>query len=240
MRSKETAQDIDERRPGQGPALLCWVRHRWHDQRGFTLIELLVVMLIATIVSVAVLGVLSSTTNVFNSQSVRLLNQDDARTAINQMARYIRMATSSASNMTSQSNAVATALPQDIEFYCDVDGDDVAERMRYYLDANELMSQTQEPEWIVATEPYWEYGAYDNQGLVIENRVRNGTAALFTYYRYDSGLLEAFTPTTDAERQEIVTVGLLIKVGERPDLAAKDVVLATDVQIRQRYNWGLE
>ena len=51
--------------------------------------------------------VFRGTTSVFNSQEVRMLNQDDARTAINQMARYIRMATSSADNQSTVSNAIA-------------------------------------------------------------------------------------------------------------------------------------
>jgi prepilin-type N-terminal cleavage/methylation domain-containing protein len=243
MRSMEKTHDRrEQRRSMHGPALLRMVRERLGGREGFSIIELLVVMLIASIISVAVLAILSGTTNVFNSQNVRMLNQDDARTAINQMARYVRSATSSADNMTTQSNAIATALPQDIEFYCDVDGDGVAEKVRYYLDDNVLMSQTEEPEWIEATEPYWEYGEYDTDGIVIENRVRNGTEGLFVYYRYNivSGALEECSPTTAAGRQEIVTVGIMIKVGERPDLAAKDVVLATDVQIRQRYEGELQ
>ena len=113
-----------------------------------------------------------------------MLNQDDARTAINQMTRYLRMATDSADNVTTLSNAVATALPQDIEFYCDVDGDEVAEKVRYYLEGSVLMSQTVDPEWVEGEHPYWEYGAYDTDGVVIENRVRNEeTEPMFIYYR---------------------------------------------------------
>jgi prepilin-type N-terminal cleavage/methylation domain-containing protein len=226
--------------PGGERAHLRRLRDRVGDQKGFSIIELLVAMLIATLITVAVLAVLQSTTKVFNSQNVRMLNQDDARMAINQMARYIRMATSSEDNITSLSNALATALPQDVEFYCDVDGDDKAEKVRYYLDDNILMSQTQEPVWVTGSAPHWAYGAYDTDGVVIENRVRNGTDPMFTYYRYNSGALVAFSPTTAEDRQKVVTIGLTIKVGERPDLAAKDVVLATDVLIRQRYDGGLE
>jgi hypothetical protein len=201
----------------------------------------MVVMLIASLITVAILMVLQNTTRVFNSQQVRILNQDDARTAINQMTRYIRMMTSSEDNLTTISNAIATAGEQEIEFYCDVDGDDDAEKVRYYVEDSELRSQTQEPEGIETT-PYWQYGEYDNEGVVIENRVRNGAVPMFLYYRYsdEHGSLEAFTPTTAEQLREVVTVGVTIKVGERPDLAAKDVVLSTDVQIRQRYEGGLQ
>jgi ABC-type proline/glycine betaine transport system permease subunit len=88
---------------------------------------------IILLISVAVLTVFSSLSQVFNSQNTRMQSQDDARTAVNQMARYVRSATSSADNMTTQSDAIATAQPQDIEFYCDIDGDELSEKVRYYL-----------------------------------------------------------------------------------------------------------
>jgi prepilin-type N-terminal cleavage/methylation domain-containing protein len=217
------------------------VRRRLSKQQGFTIVELLLVILIGSLVSVAVLMVLHGTSTVFNSQEVRILNQDDARLAINQMSRFIRMATSSADNLTTVSNAIETAYPFDIEFYCDVDGDGVADKIRYYLTGNELRSQTKAPVWVETPTPGWQYGTYDTDGVVIENRVRNETEVMFTYYRYDgAGGLEPFSPVSEADKEDVVTVRITIKVGERPDLAPKDVVLSTDVQIRQRYEGGLK
>jgi prepilin-type N-terminal cleavage/methylation domain-containing protein len=244
----ETQTGAGGRRRRWALALRRSVRVRLGGQRGVSMIELLLVILLASVVSTAVLMVLQGTTKVFNSQEVRMLNQDDARTAINQMARYIRMATSSEDNQITLSNAIATAEAQNIEFYCDVDGDFKAEKTRYYVDGSVLMSQTMQPRWIAGTttpsttQPRWVYDAYDNTGVVIENRVRNGAEPMFTYYRYvdEHGTLEVFAPSTELLRREIVTIGITIKVGERPDLAAKDVVLSTDVQIRQRYQGGLK
>lgn len=215
---------------------------RVRRDRGFTVVELMVVILLAGILSVAGLMFLGSTTKVFNSQGVRMLNQDDARTAVNQMTRYLRMATDSMDNQTTQSNAVATALGMDIEFFCDVDGDGEAEKVRYYLVDNELRSQTEEPEWVEdGDDSYWEYGEYETDGIVIENRVRNEEdQPLFTYYHQGESGLEEFTPSTDELRREIVSVGLFIRVGERPELAARDMFLSTEVQIRQRYSGGLD
>jgi prepilin-type N-terminal cleavage/methylation domain-containing protein len=217
------------------------VRSRLYNQNGFTLIELTMVVLLASMISVAVLMMLRGTTSVFNSQEVRMLNQDDARTAINQLARYLRMATSSADSQSTASNAIALALPQEVVFYCDIDGDEVAEKVRYYLATSILRSQTEEPEWVTSPSPGWVYGAYDSTGVVIENRVRNESEPMFRYYRYDgNGALEAFNPSSDLLREAIVAIGLTIRVGERPDLAARDVELTTQVQIRQRYEGGLK
>jgi prepilin-type N-terminal cleavage/methylation domain-containing protein len=231
MGSRADSRCHDSRRRVGWPSLTRVLRDRLSGQRGFSLVELLVVILAGTIVSVAVLLVLRGTSTVFNSQEMRILNQDDARLAINQMSRFIRMATSSADNESSASNAIATALGQDIAFYCDVDGDGIAEKVRYYVEGSVLWSQTEDPVWVETPTP----------GVVIENRVRNEALAMFTYYRYNgAGALESFVPTSDAQRAQVVNVGITIKVGERPDLAPKDVVLSTDVQIRQRYEGGLK
>jgi prepilin-type N-terminal cleavage/methylation domain-containing protein len=232
---------VDSRRTGVS-AFRQKVRARLSAHGGFTLIELLLVMLLSSIIAAAVLAVLQGTTRVFNAQEVRMLNQDDARSAINQMTRYLRMATSSADNGTTLSNAIATALPQEVEFYCDIDGDDEAEKARYYLVNSILWLQSDQPVWVTGTSPHWQYNGYDSNGVVIQNRVRNGTDPMFTYYRYvdEHGTLEAFTPVTAEDKMGIVTIGITIKVGERPDLAARDVSLSTDVQIRQRYQGGLQ
>jgi prepilin-type N-terminal cleavage/methylation domain-containing protein len=226
-------------------ALIRTARARLGRQEGFTLIELLVVMLIAAVLSVAILAIFSSVTGAFDSQTVRIRNQDDARTAINQMARYIRMATSSADNVSSQSNSIVTALPKNIEFYCDLVGDGVPELVRYYLDGDTLLMQTAEATWATSPAPaHWDYPAeYATDGVVVEDSVINGTAdAVFRYYKYASasGTLVECTPTTDAGRQEIVAVSIAVEVNARTDLVDGAVMLATDVQIRQRYQGGLK
>jgi hypothetical protein len=197
-------------------------------------------MLVAAILLVGVLGIFSSVSAVFNSQHVRMLNQDDARTAINQIARYVRMASSSADNLTTQSNAVATADPQNIEFYCDVDGDNLAEKVRYYLAGSTLMMQTAEPVWVTGTNPHYSYPAYNTNGVIVQDAIRNGSAPVFRYYYYiNPGVLAEFTPTTASARQLVVTVSVSLVVNARPELAKGSVALATDVQIRQRYEGGL-
>ncbi len=216
------------------------LRVRLYRREGFTLIELLVVVLLAGIISAAVIGVLFSLTGVFNSQGTRIVNQDDARTAINQVARYIRMATSSADNQTSQTNSIATALPQDIEFYCDLDGDGIAEKARYYLQGTSLKMQTVEPTWVLTPSPHYAYLAYTTNGSVVQNAVMNGASPVFTYFKEVSGTMVAFTPNTAALRQQVVTIGISLTVNEQPKLARGNVQLATNVEIRQRYQGGLQ
>ncbi|MCL5734051.1 MAG: hypothetical protein M1274_00435 [Actinobacteria bacterium] len=204
------------------------------------MIELLIVIVLAGILSGAIIAILFSLSGVFHSQGVRIQNQDDARTAINEVARYIRMATNSADNQTSQTNAIATASPQDLEFYCDLDGDGIAEKARYYLAGSSLKMQSVEPTWVLTPTPHWTYPAYTLDGVVVQNAVLNGANPVFRYYKNVGGSLQEFTPSTTALRQEIVTVGIALTVNEKPNLAKGNTQLATDVQIRQRYTGGLE
>jgi prepilin-type N-terminal cleavage/methylation domain-containing protein len=242
MHSIEKRSGRLEARLLRWPSAAAVIRSRLSTQEGFTLIELLVVIILAGVLGAAVLGILLSISGVFNSQGVRIQNQDDARTAINQMARYLRMATSSADNQTSQSNSIASALPQDIEFYCDVDGDGIAERARYYLQGTTLRMQSAEPTWVLTPTPHYVYAGYTTDGIVIQDAIRNASTAVFRYYRYNvSGFLEESpAPTTSSLRQQIVTVAISLTVNEIPKLAKGNVLLATDVQIRQRYGGGLQ
>ncbi len=90
-------------------------------------------MIIAGILAGAMLGLYYGVVRSFADTGNRMVNQDDARTAINQMARYIRMATSSASNQTSVSDAIALAQPQELVFYADINGNGQPDKVRYYL-----------------------------------------------------------------------------------------------------------
>jgi MSHA biogenesis protein MshO len=241
MRFKDQRQvDRGGRRLMTPRGLWRAVQARARGQHGFTLVELLVTILIVAILSVGILMTLSSLTRAFDSQVVRIQNQDDARIAVNQMARYLRMATSSADNLTSQSDAIASALPQKLEFYCDLNSDSVADKVTYYLSGTTLRMQTVSPVLVAGSNPHYDYPAYDADGIVIQDAVRNGTEAVFTYYRYSGGAVEAFTPVTAADRAEIVTVSMQLTVNERPDLARGNVVLSGDVQLRQRYEGGLK
>jgi hypothetical protein len=105
------------------------------------------------------------------------------------------------------------------------------------------MMQTAEPVWATSPTPaHWDYPAYETDGIVVEDAVRNGSSPVFRYYKYASasGALEECSPTTDAGRREIVAVEIAVEINSRPDLADGSVKLATDVQIRQRYEGGLQ
>lgn len=217
---------------------------RWkglRDQRGLTLIELLVTALVATVLTGAILGVFLTTFRAFNTEGIRIQNQESARLGMNQMARYIRSATSSADHQASWSNAVASAEAQSIEFYCDINGSPPSEKVRYYLDTTNLRMQVSTPTWETSPSPHWVYPSYSEDGIIVQQAVRNNEAALFTYLKYDgNGALVSFSPSTSAERQLVAAIDIVMFVNEVPELTGSDIRLSTRVQLRQRYDGGLE
>jgi hypothetical protein len=179
-----------------------------------------------------------SATRTFAAQEVRIRSQDDARLATNQLTRYLRMASSSASNQTSRSDAIETAAPQEIVFYSDLDGDGYTEKVRYYLSAGTLKMQTASPD-LASTPPT--YPSYQTDGEVIRG-VRNAGTPVFHYYRYDQTtktLVEMTSTSTSEQREQIVAIDIHLVVNQAPELAASDVTLDARAQIRQRYDGGL-
>lgn len=190
------------------------------------------------VVAAAILGLYAGVFRSVFDQGTRMQNQDSARTATNQMSRYIRGACSSASNLTSRSDAFVVTLPQELVFFTDLDGDEKADMVRYYLSGTTLKMQTAAPD--LSDSPPT-YPAYATDGVIIPG-VRNAGQALFRYYRYDEAtlsLIEIPTPNTAELREQVVAVDIRLVVNEIPELARGSVELATRVQIRQRYDGGL-
>lgn len=208
------------------------------DQRGFSLVELMVVILVAGVMMAAILGLFLGGIRVFASEGVRMQNQDDVRLGINQITRYLRAATSSADHNASWSNAIALAGPQSLEFYCEIKGGPPAEKVWYYMSGSDLRMKVVSPYW-QTNPPGWVYPAYSEDGVVIQQAVRNGTSPIFAYLRYKNGSLETFNPTSADDRRQIVAVDVTLNVNEAPQLAS-EITLSTRVQLRQRYEGGLK
>jgi Tfp pilus assembly protein PilW len=215
--------------------------------RGFTIIELLMVCGCTILLAGAILGIYEGLIKSWADTSNRITNQDDARLAINEISRYIRMAQNSESNLTSISDALEVTSPDDLVFYSDINGDGYAERCRFYLSGQALRLATVAPD--MTTSPATYAGAYTGDGVVVLSGVRNGSTAVFTYYRLNpayitnpvaaNDTLVPVTPSTAADRASVVAIGVTLYINEAPELSKGNVDLNTLIQIRQRYNGGL-
>lgn len=225
------------------------IRGSLRGARGFTLIELLVVCLTAGILGGAMLGIYESLIRYSADTQHRIINQDDARTAVNEIARYIRMAESSASNLTSQSDAVAVATGYELVFYADINGNGLPDKVRYYMSGNTLRMAALAPN--TSTTPPTYPTSYTTDGIVVMDGILNGATPLFTYYKMNplyagnpvpanDNLVVVPNPTSAADRMGIVAVGITLYVNDAPvGISKGPVKLDTLIQIRQRYNGGL-
>lgn len=201
----------------------------------------MVVVLIAGLVAGGVLALYSSAFRTTADQNTRMQSQDSARLAMYEMSRFIRAACSSESNLTSVSDSLVRADPQEFVFFVDLDSDGAAEKARYYLSGTTLRFQTAEPDTSVIPATYPD--EYDTESVVILDGVRNGEEAVFTYYGYDEdtvSLYEISSPDTDLLRRHVVAIGIRLTVNEKPEIARGAVEVSTRVQIRQRYDGGLD
>ena len=97
--------------------------------QGFTLIELIVAVSIFAILSLGVIGLVSSVFVDSTRQGTSLANADQTRKLANQIRQELR-------NSVSASNgayAIATTNNQELTFYSNVDGGTDIERLRYLL-----------------------------------------------------------------------------------------------------------
>jgi hypothetical protein len=221
---------------------------RLGTSEGFSIVELVVAMLVTGLLTAGMLGIYVGVSRSSADSTNRMINQDDARTAMGQAERFIRMAQFSDSNLTSTSDAVALAASQELTFYADVDGDNHAERVRYYMSGQNLMMSTTEPD--LSNSPPTYPSTPTSNSIVIMNGVVNGATPVFTYYQLDPNyftnpipgndtLVVLANPTTTADLAKIAAVNLTLYVNENPAISKGSVKLDSMVQIRQRYNGGI-
>jgi prepilin-type N-terminal cleavage/methylation domain-containing protein len=221
----------------------------WFSRKqGVTFIELLVVIVVAGLLGSAILGVYEGVVRSWANTSNRIINQDDARLAINEIGRYLRMAQSSESNLSSTSDAIAAAQPQELVFYSDINGDGLADKCRFYLSGQSLRLATVAPN--TGTSPPTYPTTYSGDGAVVLNGIQNGSTAIFTYYKLNPAyitnpipandtLVTAGNPTSATDLAKILAVGISLYINEVPQLSKGNVALDTLIQIRQRYDGGL-
>jgi len=184
---------------------------------------MMVTILVVGIMASGILSVFVTTLRTFSTGQVRMQNQDEARLAMNQMTRYLRMASASESITTTRSDAIETAAPQEVVFYADIDGDGIAEKVRYYLSGTTLRMQTAEPNMAAVPPTYPEYST---TGEVIREGVRNGSTALFNYYAAGGTSPMSVTNTFDL-RETISLVDITLYVNEVPELSRSNVRLVS-------------
>lgn len=168
-------------------------RHLPHAtcQNGYTLIEILMAIGIATFVIAAVVGIQLAVKESYNFSFNTLVTVDHANGAVQEMGRAVRNARSADNG----AYALVTLSDQEIIFYGNSDDDAGTERIRYFLEGNELKRGVIEP----SSFPI-EYPLTEETVTPLTEHVQNGTNPVFYYYNEDYPTDQTNNPLVQAQR----------------------------------------
>ena len=195
---------------------------RCYARLGFTLIELIIALGIftASVTILATYVVQGYTANRFAIETSDAIEY--ARRGIQAMAKEVREARFAENG----DFPIVAAAAQSLIFYSDIDSDQSIEKVRYFLQGTTLLKGKIEPVGTPAT-----YPAGNETMTTVAEYVRNGSAAVFTYY---GGLYPAVgTPLstpTDPNLVKLVTLHLEINID--PNTAPKFFALDEAIQVR--------
>lgn len=183
------------------------------NKKGFTLIETMVVMLIFSVLALVVGDMVIAGLKNSRYESEEATAVEYARKSMGVITKDIRGANTSERG----DYPIITAQPYELTFFNDVNGDNLMERIRYYLAGTNLVRE------IYLPGPLKDYSVFDASSTVAMY-VNNNALPIFTYY--NSGL----GTTTTINQIRMVDIYLMINV--TPYIAPNDFILQSDINLR--------
>jgi len=198
-----------------------------NNQRGFTLIETLVVLGIFILALGAVSSFIIYAYQAKGFSLAQALAIDSARNGVNKLTKELREA------IQSDSGTYLLESGEDFEiiFYSDIDKDDQVERVRYFLEEEELKKGVINH----SGEPIDYSGPEEKK--IISKYVKN-TSSTPLFYFYDQTYagketdLPLATPVPGDILDEITLIGIKIAVDVNPDRAPRVLEIESKVQLR--------
>lgn len=188
------------------------------NQNGFTLLEILIsVAIFVSLVSVATTFFINGY-KISNFGSELDLQVKHARDSLEVLTKEIREAATSDRG----DYLIEDAQAQNLTFYSDIDGDNSAERIRYFLNGTDLNRGVIDPSGTPA-----QYLVSNEVVTTIAPYLNNGATAIFTYFDGDNNQL-----ALPVDKNKIRLIHVYSKVDIMPGRSPQSYDLETDVQIR--------
>ncbi len=188
--------------------------------RGFTLVEMITTLAIFMIISTAVVSSIVMLYRGNRYAMEQAIAVENARRGIEQMVRDIREARYSETG----AYPIITIGSTTVAIYTDLDRDDDAELVRFYLDGTSFMKSVTNPVGSPAV-----YNEANGVVSLVSENVRNieqGTP-IFEYFDSDGVELTSYTSVTPAV---FVKVNLVVNVN--PETLPNEYVLRSSAAIR--------
>ena len=188
---------------------------------GYTLIEMLMVLAVFSLISAAVFAAIIWVYRTHAYLIEQAYAIQDARQSVEKMARELREASYGSDGAYPLESIATNALV----FYADVTGDSRVERVRYYLQGEDLMRGVTE-----ATGTPLSYNpSADEQVATSAAHVRNGAlgSAIFTYYNATGTQI---TDMNDVLAVRFVDINVIININ--PSRLPADFSVRTSASLR--------
>lgn len=195
-----------------------------NNKKGFTLIETITALSVFVLAFGAICGFIYYIYRVhsFTFEQARAI--DEARKGISIMVKEIREARDGEGGI----YAIEKANDQEFIFYSDIDKDEAAERIRYFLEDSNFKKGVTNPEGSPA-----QYKAENETVSILSAYVRNNESPVFTYYNGDWPEDSETNPLpTPSRLKETKLMRVYLKININPNRAPQDFELISASQLR--------
>lgn len=190
-----------------------------------TLVELVTVSTVLVLVSGAIAIALSKTFFVNKYTIEQGLNNNALQVTINNFSKHIREARQSDSG----GYLLEKANDFEIVFYTDLDDDQITERVRYFLDNNQLKIGASEPSGFPVEYPEGD----ENVRIVAQGIVNDSNDPVFYYYNSDFPSDTENNPlSTPASVEDVSLIRIYIQANVDPDHSPDNMEIETFVKPR--------
>lgn len=192
-----------------------------NSQAGFSLIELIAAISILVMMLAAVWVFILRGYEFQELELQQIVNQEEARKAIETMAKEIR----EADQADNGAYAIDTATATTFIFYSDIDNDDNREKVEYRLEGTEIIKEVYEPSEFPVTYPS------EGEETVVAQNIQNEAVNIFNYY--DGSYTGSEDPLAfPVNITNIRLVQITVIIDNNPNREPDAFTLSTDVQIR--------
>src|SRR3989338_9691249 len=190
--------------------------------KGFTLMEVIIAM---SILSGVVLAITMFSLDIYDFGiflGEEIVAEQEIQLTLRVMATEIRAMSQSANG----SYPIESAVQNSIIFFSDIDGDGLAERVRYFLDGNIFKKGTIRPIGLPLS-----YPATDEQIVETVHNVYSAAGNIFAYYNADyTGTQTALTFPFNISDLRLVNIN--ITVDQNPADTPSRINLSASVNMR--------
>jgi hypothetical protein len=193
------------------------------NSQGFTVVEALVAALIFSVLGLGIVGLQKIVTQSQLESWKNYVSVDEANKNVNTLVRELRLMR----NGENGAYPLEVAADQEIIFYSDIDYDQLAEKVNYFLDGSSFVKSVIEPSGNPTT-----YPSENAKTYTLTKNVKNESYPIFTYYNSswpEDTLNNPLLPDSRLSNTSLIKIYLRLNAEDNP---STDYILDSYSKIR--------